>query len=97
MKKPEKLDHKYKGHLVTCQERDMYNQAIDEYEKYHTQEIVSHMKAIGKLTKQLVNLPSEEEIEELITNTQGVCLLKNQVVANNNDLAKAISKRLGRT
>ena len=104
MKKPEKKTNKehtnltktFGGGKILTQKALGYNQAIDDYEKYHTQEIVSHMKAIGKLTEQLVNLPSEEEIEELILNTQGVCLLKNQVVANNNDLAKAISKRLRR-
>ena len=39
-------------------------------------------------------LPSEDEIEKIITETQANILLKHGVPATNRDLAKAISERI---
>ena len=110
MKKPEKKTNKehtnltktFGGGKILTQKAIGYNQAIDEYEKYHTQEIVSHMKAIGKLTKQLVNLPSEEDIllltEEYTNkfeNRTGDYLGDKWITLGGRDeLAKAISERI---
>ncbi len=89
MKKPEKKELKpiIAGDLPSCIEmwhNTGHNQACDEWEVYHTQEIVKHMEAIGNLTEQLVDLPSEEEIENIV-----------DIWGTAKDIAKALSKRIG--
>ena len=90
MKRPEKKELKpiIAGDLPSCIEmwhNTGHNQACDEWEVYHTQEIVKHMEAIGNLTEQLVDLPSEGEIENIV-----------DIWGTAKDIAKAIHERIGK-
>lgn len=40
-KKPERVDHRYEGELISCQERDMYNQGLEDMEVFNKQALGS--------------------------------------------------------
>jgi len=83
MKKPEKIDHRYKGELVSSAERDLYNQAIDDYEKFlPSEEEIREM--LFKLLEH--NFMGDMRLHDKELNGQ-------ESIAY---LAKAIAKRIGK-
>jgi len=96
MKKPEKKTNKehtnltktFGGGKILTQKAIGYNQAIDDYEKFHEQEKVRIMDEVHSLWKK--SLPSEEELEKTILafikgNLLGICGAKG-VWINQDDI-----------
>ena len=102
MKKPEKKIFKEGTGFISLTDREHgYNQACDEWEKYHEERLAlinkNYIKAVKMLHKDTENLPSEEEIKNVFTKYS--YRLKADGTAYKDKtikiLTKALSKRIG--
>ena len=89
MKKPEKKGFKDSKSERTTLRRHGYNQACEDWEKYHKQQMIASERIGLKNVEIVANLPSEEEILEIVKGLNRSIYPPEDYV-----IAKAIYKRI---